>query len=181
MPAPAGRTASKRRTERAGSRESGEGSAIPSLPLTRRTPRGMLCTGSTRSIHVASGTDFFPQSGELAALIRAKDWAQTPLGPLETWSPSLRTILRLMLTSRYAMWMGWGPELSFFYNDAYARQTLGSKHPWALGRPSQEVWAEIWDTLNPRIQHVLSTGQATWDEGPEPSPHMKALWSELAA
>ncbi len=109
--------------------------------------------------------DLFPQRGELAALVRSKDWARTPLGPLETWSPSLRTVLRLMLTSRYAMWMGWGADLSFFYNDTYAAQTLGAKHPWALGQSARDVWAEIWDTIGPRIEHVLRTGEATWDEG----------------
>ena len=46
--------------------------------------------------------------------------------------------------SRYAMWLGWGPELTFFYNDAYARMTLGPKHPMAPGRPASEVWSEIW-------------------------------------
>ena len=70
-----------------------------------------------------------------------------------------------MLTSCYAMWMGWGPELIFFYNDAYAQQTLGEKHPWALGQPARQVWAEIWGVLEPRIRHVLETGEATWDEG----------------
>jgi len=112
-----------------------------------------------------SRVDFFPGHGELSTLIRAKDWAGTALGPIDTWSPSLRTVLRLMLSSRYAMWMGWGPELTFFYNDAYAAQTLGAKHPWALGQPTSAVWAEIWDTIAPRIAHVMQTGEATWDEG----------------
>src|SRR5581483_320337 len=48
--------------------------------------------------------------------------------------------------------------------DAYARMTLGKKHPWALGKPSREVWAEIWDDIGPRIERVLKTGEATWDE-----------------
>jgi hypothetical protein len=72
--------------------------------------------------------------------------------------------VRLLLTSRYAMWMGWGEDLTFFYNDAYGSMTLGAKHPWALGRPSREVWAEIWPQIGPRIEHVLTTGEATWDE-----------------
>ena len=75
-----------------------------------------------------------------------------------------RTIVRVLLTSRFAMWMGWGPELTFFYNDAYGAMTLGAKHPWALGRPSREVWAEIWPDIGPRIDGVLRTGEATWDE-----------------
>jgi len=107
----------------------------------------------------------FPQRGEVAALMRSMAWGDSPLGPPASWTSSFRTLLRLMLTSRFAMWMGWGPDLAFFYNDAYAKQTLGEKHPWALGRPAREVWAEIWDTIGPRIEHVLATGEATWDEG----------------
>ncbi len=96
--------------------------------------------------------------------MRAMDWSGTSLGPAETWPQSLRSIVRLMLTSRYAMWMGWGPQLTFLYNDAYAAMTLGAKHPWALGRPSREVWSEIWAEIGPRIDKVLRTGEATWDE-----------------
>jgi signal transduction histidine kinase len=104
-------------------------------------------------------------SGEMRARIRSFDWARHPLGSPESWPQSLRTVIRIMLDSRYAMWMGWGPGLAFFYNDAYARDTLGKKHPWALGQPAREVWAEIWSDLSPRIERVLSTGDATWDEG----------------
>src|SRR6185312_13353524 len=81
------------------------------------------------------------------------------------WPSSLKTVLRLMLTSRYAMWLGWGDDLVFFYNDAYREQTLGAKHPASLGRPFREVWAEIWDDQAPRIHRVVSTGEATWDSG----------------
>jgi signal transduction histidine kinase len=108
--------------------------------------------------------DPFPADGEIAQLLRAMDWAASPLGPPERWPQSLRTIVRVLLTSRFAMWLGWGPELSFFYNEAYRRATLGAKHPWALGRPSSEVWAEIWPDVQGRIESVLRTGQATWDE-----------------
>jgi PAS domain S-box-containing protein len=61
------------------------------------------------------------------------------------------------------MWMAWGPELTFFCNAAYRRDTLAAKYPWALGKPASEVWAEIWDDIGPRIEGVLSTGVATWD------------------
>jgi PAS domain S-box-containing protein len=109
--------------------------------------------------------DLFPAHGDVAALIRSKDWSKTNLGLPETWPASLRTILRLMLTSRYAMWMGWGHELIFFHNDAYAAMSLGEKRTWALGTPATIVWAEIWDTIGPRIDNVLRTGEASWDEG----------------
>ncbi|HWO13889.1 MAG TPA: ATP-binding protein, partial [Polyangiaceae bacterium] len=106
----------------------------------------------------------FEGDTEMALLTRGFDWSQTPLGRPEGWPESLRTAVSIVLTSRFAMWMGWGSELTFLYNDAYAHMTLGAKHPWALGRPAREVWAEIWPELAPRIEHVLSTGAATWDE-----------------
>ena len=107
----------------------------------------------------------FPGSAEMAGRMREVDWSRTAVGPIDGWPHSVRAIIRMMLTTRYAMWMGWGRELTFFYNDAYAHMTLGAKHPWALGRPASEVWAEIWPDIGPRIEHVLATGEATWDEG----------------
>jgi signal transduction histidine kinase len=102
--------------------------------------------------------------GVLGQLVRQFDWSKTPLGAIESWPQSLKTVVRVLLTSRFAMWMSWGPELTFLYNDDYARMTLGKKHPWALGKPSREVWKEIWDDIGPRIQRVLESGEATWDE-----------------
>ncbi len=99
----------------------------------------------------------------MAAQMRALDWSKTPLGPAERWPHSLKAAVRIVLTSRYAMWMCWGPELTFFCNDAY-RPTLGVKHTWALGSRADRVWAEIWPDIGPRIDTVLKTGQATWDE-----------------
>ncbi|WP_051683788.1 SpoIIE family protein phosphatase [Blastococcus sp. URHD0036] len=106
----------------------------------------------------------FAAGGDLGEAMAARDWASTPLGPPETWPASLRNTVRILLTSRFAMWAGWGPELAFLYNDAYRRDTLQAKHPWALGRPAAEVWAEIWDDIGPRVRSVLDTGVATWDE-----------------
>ncbi|HVW33838.1 MAG TPA: SpoIIE family protein phosphatase, partial [Acidimicrobiia bacterium] len=92
------------------------------------------------------------------------DWTATAVGPPDSWPAALKTQVRILLGSRFSMWMGWGPELTFFYNDAYARDTLRVKHPWALGRPAREVWAEIWPDIGPRITQVVTTGEATWDE-----------------
>jgi signal transduction histidine kinase len=94
----------------------------------------------------------------------AVDWEATALGAPSGWPSSLRTIVRVVLASRFAMWMAWGPELTFFCNEAYRRETLADKYPWALGRPASEVWAEIWPDIGPRIDHVLQTGEATWDQ-----------------
>ncbi|MEV5432362.1 SpoIIE family protein phosphatase [Streptomyces sp. NPDC052701] len=111
-----------------------------------------------------TGADVFAADDAVGRDLAAVDWAATPLGPPEEWPQSLRTAVSILLSSRFSMWMAWGPELTFFCNDAYRRDTLGRKYPWALGRPAGEVWAEIWDDIGPRIDTVLTTGQATWDE-----------------
>lgn len=108
--------------------------------------------------------ELFAVGGELGRLASSIDWAATPLGPVEDWPLSLRAAVRILLSSRFSMWMAWGPDLTFFYNDAYRRDTLGKKHPWAFGRPVREVWAEIWPDIGPRVDKVLATRTATWDE-----------------
>ena len=118
----------------------------------------MATTNESLADHLTDGP------GEMTDLVRDFDWSTTPLGPIESWPHSLQTIVRMLLSSRFAMWMGWGEGLTFIYNDAYARMSLGRKHPWALGKKSSEVWAEIWPDIGPRLQFVLETGTATWDE-----------------
>ncbi len=92
--------------------------------------------------------------GEVRALMRDCDWQATPLGALDDWPASLRAVVRVMLTSRFAMWMAWGPELTFLCNDAYL-PTVGLKRDWVIGSRSDRVWAEIWPDIGPRIAHVL--------------------------
>ncbi len=99
----------------------------------------------------------------MSALMRAHPWASTPLGSPEHWPEGLKAPLRMMLTSRFEMWLGWGPDIRFFYNDAYI-PTLGAKHPTAIGKPAKEVWAEIYAEVEGRFQTVMRDGQATWDE-----------------
>jgi anti-anti-sigma factor len=112
----------------------------------------------------AAEENVFARGGELGRIMAGWDWAATSVGRPETWPSALRNVVRILLGSRFSMWMGWGPELAFFYNDAYQRDTLRAKHPWAIGRPAHEVWAEIWEDIGPRISSVLETGEATWDE-----------------
>src|SRR3984957_2990079 len=135
------------------------------LPITIKRlfeqPSSETVEGIRTETAVAPG---WVRGGALGQLVREFDWATTPLGAIEGWPQSLKTVVRTVLTSRFAMWMSWGPELTFLYNDDYARMTLGKKHPWALGKPSREVWKEIWGDIGPRIQRVLDTGEATWDE-----------------
>ncbi|MFI7221282.1 hypothetical protein [Micromonospora maritima] len=113
---------------------------------------------------LGSDAAVFAGAGEVGRDLARVDWASTPLGTPAGWPQSLRTAVSILLSSRFSMWMAWGPELTFFCNAAYRRDTLGGKYPWALGRPARQVWAEIWQDIGPRIDKVLTTGEATWDE-----------------
>ena len=106
--------------------------------------------------------DVFVGGSEMARLMRAHDWAATPLGPVTGWAKSLKVALGLMLTSRFEMWLGWGDDIAFFYNDAY-RPTLGAKHPRSLGTPVRLVYPEIWNDVKGRMRSVYDDGASTWD------------------
>ena len=93
-------------------------------------------------------------SSEMRERVHAFDWASTSLGPRTAWSESLTWAVELVLAGGYPMALRWGPDLVMIYNDAYVG-ILGDKHPSALGRPSREVWAEIWDQFGPISMAVL--------------------------
>jgi signal transduction histidine kinase/DNA-binding response OmpR family regulator len=110
-----------------------------------------------------TSADWLVGGGEMGDLARAFDWSKTPLGPIQSWPQSLHSALSICLGSRFPIVIYWGADLVVLYNDAYA-EILGKKHPFALGRPCREVWAEIWDVIAPMLDRVLATGHATWSE-----------------
>ena len=107
-------------------------------------------------------TDFLSGAGEMGKRIREFDWDRTPLGGVQSWPQSLKTSVSLILGSRHPMWIGWGPEMTFLYNDAYVHVLGSAKHHRALGRPASEVWAEIWDVCGPLADKVLESGEASF-------------------
>lgn len=96
-------------------------------------------------------------------MIRNKDWSKTPLGDPADWPQSLKTSVRIILTSRQPMFVWWGKELINIYNDAY-KSIVGGKHPHSLGQPAAEVWEEIWDEVGPRARQCIEENIGTYDE-----------------
>ncbi|HET9087023.1 MAG TPA: PAS domain-containing protein [Acidobacteriaceae bacterium] len=107
--------------------------------------------------------ELFARGGEMGARMRALDWSQTALGPVESWPQALKIALGICLNSRFAIALWWGPAHVYFYNDAYI-PLIGGKHPAALGRPASEVLPEVWDALSPMLEQVLQEGVASWTE-----------------
>lgn len=104
----------------------------------------------------------FPGTSEMARIMREHGWEESPLGDPGQWPDALKIPLRMLLTTRFEMWLGWGPDLRFFYNDAYI-PTLGIKHPTMLGRPFKEVWSEVYDEVADQVERVRA-GEATWNK-----------------
>ena len=110
-----------------------------------------------------AGEAVFPGASEMAARCRAFDWAATPLGPVAGWTPSLRTAAGLVLGAGFPMILLWGPALVQLYNDAYV-PFLAAKHPGGLGRPTRDVWPEVWHLNAPIYARVLGGETVTLDE-----------------
>ncbi|HVE53063.1 MAG TPA: PAS domain-containing protein, partial [Ramlibacter sp.] len=101
--------------------------------------------------------------GAMAARTRDFPWHTTPLGPESGWPQSLRSTVATLLECQLPMYLAWGPQLTQFYNDAYA-PILGAKHPGALGQSTPETWPEIWPTIGPMWQEVLAGKAIGFDD-----------------
>ncbi|GAB4094278.1 ATP-binding protein [Flaviaesturariibacter terrae] len=107
----------------------------------------------------ATSFRFLQAGGRMAERIRDFDWSGHPLGPVDEWPLLLRTSLSICLNASFPIAIYWGPDLLLLYNDAWS-SIPGDKHPWSLGRPAREVWPDIWDTVGPQFEAVLSEGRS---------------------
>ncbi|PIG93861.1 ATP-binding protein [Gloeocapsopsis sp. IPPAS B-1203] len=102
----------------------------------------------------------FAGGSEMAALMRSHDWSNTSLGPVENWSPTLKTLVSTILASRFPQAIYWGEDYIQFYNDALI-PIYGAYHPHALGQPLRETWTEVWDDqFSSMCEGVRNTGEA---------------------
>ena len=122
-----------------------------------------MLKGRRKSGVLADSDPLLFGQGELAELMRAFDWNATALGPPQGWPQGLKTAVGIMLTSQQPIWIGWGPELTYLYNDPY-KSIIGGKHPWALGRPTSVVWREIWDEIGPMLERAMGRQEGTYVE-----------------
>ncbi|KAK8064915.1 Hsp90-like protein [Apiospora phragmitis] len=91
---------------------------------------------------------------------RTRDWASTPLGPIETWSADLRAMANMVMGSPHPAAMYWGPEFIAIYNEAYVPMA-GKKHPALMGQSYKDAWHEIWDEVSHVFEGAWKSGQAT--------------------
>jgi hypothetical protein len=133
-------------------------------PLERRASNGILLGSGIfkkasavkdRSLVETGSLRFMEGGGEMEERSREFNWEATPLGPLEGWPQALKTLVNLMLASKQPMFLAWGPQRTWPYNDAFT-PILGRKHPSALGQPSMQVWAGAREVREPMFDRVFA-------------------------
>ncbi len=108
----------------------------------------------------------FPfHDGPAAAQIRARDWDDTAIGPPPQWPAALRQATSLMLSSPESMYIAWGEDLTFLFNDAYS-PILGPRLAGAMGKPLRAVWADAWYAVRVPIEQALAGEGSRFDSVP---------------
>lgn len=95
----------------------------------------------------------------MARRVAAHDWSATSLGPIEGWSPVLRSMVALTLGSGFAKCLCWGPDHISIYNDAFA-PILGDKGD-CIGLPFSVIWQEAWPSIGPIAAKAMA-GETTF-------------------
>jgi PAS domain S-box-containing protein len=96
---------------------------------------------------------FLSDGGRMGALIRAHDWAGTPMGPIAGWPVAIKTSVGLLLRSPVPIVALFGPEGTMIYNDAYS-VFAGGRHPRLLGSEVRKGWPEVAD-FNDNVMKVV--------------------------
>jgi PAS domain S-box-containing protein len=106
---------------------------------------------------------FLQGGGPTGALIRELDWRATPLGAPQEWPGALRTLMSVMLAANQPMFLCWGPERTFIYNDDYAA-ILGLRHPRALGGRFDDAWHDVLDQVGPLVDRAYAGEPTRMDD-----------------
>ncbi|WP_123947482.1 PAS domain S-box protein [Flavobacterium reichenbachii] len=104
---------------------------------------------------------FLRMGGEMGRLINEFNWIGTSLGTIEFWPESLRTSLSIMLSSNVPMFLVWGTEQSFFYNDSF-RPFLHrlNNHPETLGNSAKEILVDEWQAVTSALENIVKNGSS---------------------
>jgi signal transduction histidine kinase len=107
-----------------------------------------------------NGLDFLSDGGEMGRRLRTHDWSATALRHPETWPPSLRAAVKLLLAARSPVAVGWGPELLTLHNDAYAEIMHDARDAPRLALPLREQSPELWRRVGPLVEEAMHRREA---------------------
>ena len=126
-----------------------------SCPETARAHNRKMTQNLTEGVPAPNMPGFLANGGEMGALISAKDWSGTSLGALEGWPSALKSTLATILSCPQSMFLAWGPDLLFFFNDACC-PVMRAPFYGAMGRPFAELWSQVWAEIEPIVNKALA-------------------------
>ncbi len=83
-----------------------------------------------------------------------QDSAWVHAGLAESAPAELRTVLTMILDCPEPLWIAWGPDNLFYFNDAFS-PWMGNKLDGAMASPVRVVWHEVWDELGGAIADAM--------------------------
>jgi PAS domain S-box-containing protein len=92
------------------------------------------------------------------AFARTVHWEATPLGPMDKWSPEFRQTVNLVMSNPHPASLFWGSDLTMLYNEAYAAEVAGHKHPNLMGTGFSGPFSELWDSVSEVFAECARTG-----------------------
>lgn len=97
------------------------------------------------------------------------DWTQTPLGPVDGWPWQLRYMSEVLLHSKQAMFLLWGEQRAFIFNESY-QEIWGIDRSPVLGQPIRVVSGSAWDDLGPHVERAFAGESFCETDFPARSP-----------
>ena len=67
----------------------------------------------------------FRSAGDMAERIGSFGWGATSIGPVSSWPTELKTLVDLILGSAQPMFVVWGQDRIWLYNDAFMPESRG--------------------------------------------------------
>ncbi|KAJ6263728.1 hypothetical protein Dda_2298 [Drechslerella dactyloides] len=88
-------------------------------------------------------------------LLHSIDWGATPVGPMSSWSTSLRALINaiMYMTSPIVLYTGY--DYINIYNLAWGLLVAQERHPYIMGKTVPQAWPEGADYLVPLIDKTL--------------------------
>ena len=84
-----------------------------------------------------------------------QDSAWVHAGLADSAPAELRTVLTMILDCPEPLWIAWGPDNLFYFNDAFS-PWMGNKLDGAMASPVRVVWHDVWDELGGAIADAMA-------------------------
>ncbi|CAG8453876.1 16134_t:CDS:2 [Dentiscutata heterogama] len=99
------------------------------------------------------------EEANIINLVYNFDWSSTSLGPMDSWEPVIKTVMGVCLRSTFPICLHIGPpEWILLYNKGFS-DILKTRHPFALGKSTKEVWPEICEIVISQLEEVRKSGK----------------------